>query len=51
MNQSRALFSPKKRKPIEIIPTDNDENIRCELINLKRFDNSGLLVTNAKLKN
>ena len=40
------LFSPEKRRLIESIATDEDQNIGCELVNFKKSDNGDLLVTN-----
>ena len=46
-NQSRTVcFSPEKRRPIESIATDEDQNIGCVLVNLKKSDNGDLLMTN-----
>ena len=46
-NQSQTVcFSPKKRKLIESIATNEDYNIGCELVNVKKSDNGDILVTN-----
>ena len=45
-NQSRTVcFSPEKRRLIESIATDEDQNIGCELAHFKKSDNDDLLVT------
>ena len=46
-NQSETVcFLPEKRRLIESIATDEDQNTRCDLVNFKKSDNGDLLVTN-----
>ena len=44
-NQLQTVcFSPEKRRVIESIPTDEYQNIGCELVNFKKSDNGDMLV-------
>ena len=44
-NQLQTVcFSPEKRRVIESIPTDEYQNIGCELVNFKKSDNGDILV-------
>ena len=44
-NQLQTVcFSPEKRRVIESIPTDEYQNVGCELVNFKKSDNGDILV-------
>ena len=44
-NQLQTVcFSPEKRTVIESIPTDEYQNVGCELVNFKKSDNGDILV-------
>ena len=44
-NQLQTVcFSPEKRRVIENIPTDEYQNVGCELVNFKKSDNGDILV-------